>query len=469
VNGPDERGHNEIIIVRRGGGDDEEGHHGGAWKIAFADFMTAMMCFFLVMWLINAANEQTKAAVASYFNPVKLIDRNSSRKGLEDIGDGPNAVGSEAENPQAPDSKAGTFGRANAGPEKQRSSEDAVKEVNYSDEHLFADPYAVLAEIVADTGEKANISAKGDGGASDAGPATGASGGASYRDPFAPDFYTSVEDHPPTDPVFGAPPPKPEQTVAEVVEAEDPVEAMIQAAEDSSRKVEEVIAVVRDGTKSEEQVDVKLADKGKPSDVKSGEIGIKTEQPTADAPKPAETTTPEGAEAKAEPAAEKPQDHGPSAEAIAEAKEIQHELAEAFGKTGDQLDDGISVVPAEGGVTISVTEDFDFGMFEVGSAVPQRELILAMEKIAKVISARQGSVTINGHTDARPFKGGNYDNWRLSTARAHAAYYMLARAGLDEQRMLEVAGFADRKLKNKDDPFAAANRRIEIFLKVGAD
>ncbi len=37
-----------------------------SWKIAFADFMTAMMCFFLVMWLINAANEQTKAAVASF-------------------------------------------------------------------------------------------------------------------------------------------------------------------------------------------------------------------------------------------------------------------------------------------------------------------------------------------------------------------------------------------------------------------
>jgi len=468
----DAEGHpHEIIIVRHGGGDHEDGHHGGVWKIAFADFMTAMMCFFLVMWLINAANEQTKAAVASYFNPVKLIDRNSSRKGLEDIGDGPNAVGSDAENPQAPDSKAGTFGRANAGPEKQRSSEDAVKEINYSDEHLFADPYAVLAEIVADTGEKANISAKGDGGASDAGPATGASGGASYRDPFAPDFYTSVEDQPPTDPVFGAPPPKPVQTVeaAETVEAEDPVEVMIQAAEDPSRKVEEVIAVVRDGAKPEEQVEAKLSDKGKPSDVKPGDVGVKPEQVTAEAPKPAEAATPAGAETKAEPAADKPQDQGPDAEAITEAKEIQHELAEAFGKAGDQLDDGISVVPAEGGVTISVTEDFDFGMFEVGSAVPQRELILAMEKIAKVISARDGTVTINGHTDARPFKGGNYDNWRLSTARAHSAYYMLARAGLDEQRMLEVAGFADRKLKNKDDPFAAANRRIEIFLKVGAD
>ncbi len=75
----------EIIIVRRGGHDDHDSHHGGVWKIAYADFMTAMMAFFLVMWLINAANEETKAAVASYFNPVKLIDRHSSSKGVQDV------------------------------------------------------------------------------------------------------------------------------------------------------------------------------------------------------------------------------------------------------------------------------------------------------------------------------------------------------------------------------------------------
>ena len=68
--------------------------------------MTAMMCFFLVMWLINAANEQTKAAVASYFNPVKLVDSNSSRKGLEDLGDGPRAMGTTADNPQTATNKA---------------------------------------------------------------------------------------------------------------------------------------------------------------------------------------------------------------------------------------------------------------------------------------------------------------------------------------------------------------------------
>ena len=59
------------------------------------------------VWAQALGFEQTKAAVASYFNPVKLIDRNSSRKGLEDIGDGPNSLGSETEKPQSPDAKQG--------------------------------------------------------------------------------------------------------------------------------------------------------------------------------------------------------------------------------------------------------------------------------------------------------------------------------------------------------------------------
>jgi chemotaxis protein MotB len=84
--------HQEILIIRHGGHDDHDDHHGGAWKIAFADFMTAMMCFFLVMWLINAANEETKAAVASYFNPIKLTDKNASRRGLDEEGQGSTAA-----------------------------------------------------------------------------------------------------------------------------------------------------------------------------------------------------------------------------------------------------------------------------------------------------------------------------------------------------------------------------------------
>jgi chemotaxis protein MotB len=105
-------------------------------------------------------------------------------------------------------------------------------------------------------------------------------------------------------------------------------------------------------------------------------------------------------------------------------------------------------------------------MFEIGSALPHKQLVLAMEKIGKILAEQKGAITINGHTDARPFKTQAYDNWRLSTARAHSAYYMLVRAGLDEKRITEVAGFADRKLKLKDKPLDPANRRIEILLEV---
>ena len=76
----------ELIIIRRIQPDDA-GAKGGAWKIAYADFVTAMMAFFLVMWLINAANEKTKAQVASYFNPVKLVDNTTTTKGIKTPGD----------------------------------------------------------------------------------------------------------------------------------------------------------------------------------------------------------------------------------------------------------------------------------------------------------------------------------------------------------------------------------------------
>lgn len=82
----------EIVIVRRRGGADDDHHHGGVWKIAYADFMTAMMALFLVMWLINASNTETKSSIASYFNPVKLTDNVSRKKGLYDIDEKSNAA-----------------------------------------------------------------------------------------------------------------------------------------------------------------------------------------------------------------------------------------------------------------------------------------------------------------------------------------------------------------------------------------
>ncbi|MBD3785953.1 MAG: chemotaxis protein MotB [Sphingomonadales bacterium] len=51
------------------------GHHGGAWKVAYADFVTAMMAFFLLMWLLNATTEKQRKGIADYFNPTIPINR----------------------------------------------------------------------------------------------------------------------------------------------------------------------------------------------------------------------------------------------------------------------------------------------------------------------------------------------------------------------------------------------------------
>src|ERR1700677_4491303 len=56
----------------------EGGHHGGAWKIAYADFVTAMMAFFLLMWLINSTTEDQRRGIADYFTPSNAWSHASS-------------------------------------------------------------------------------------------------------------------------------------------------------------------------------------------------------------------------------------------------------------------------------------------------------------------------------------------------------------------------------------------------------
>ncbi len=63
-----------VVIKRKkvvGGG----GHHGGAWKVAYADFVTAMMAFFMLMWLLNATTEKQRKGIADHFNPSVPINR----------------------------------------------------------------------------------------------------------------------------------------------------------------------------------------------------------------------------------------------------------------------------------------------------------------------------------------------------------------------------------------------------------
>src|SRR5580704_12619398 len=74
-----------IIIIKKKKG--HAGHHGGAWKVAYADFVTAMMALFIVLWLLSSS-EQVQKAVGGYFN-------DPTGKGRE-IGNGLRGAGSES-------------------------------------------------------------------------------------------------------------------------------------------------------------------------------------------------------------------------------------------------------------------------------------------------------------------------------------------------------------------------------------
>src|ERR1700746_1040069 len=82
-----EQNQRPIIIVKRkkkGG----EGHHGGAWKVAYADFVTAMMAFFLVMWLVTAVSKDQRAAIFDYFKNPSMEPGKSSKPAPGQMGPG---------------------------------------------------------------------------------------------------------------------------------------------------------------------------------------------------------------------------------------------------------------------------------------------------------------------------------------------------------------------------------------------
>lgn len=409
-------GKNETIIIKKHGGGDHDGAHGGAWKIAYADFMTALMAFFLVMWLVNAANEETKASVATYFNPIKLADEKPTEKGLKkpvDKSDGEEKAAKSKEKEDNP-----TDGKsAHSGEDQTSTSGDKT---NYSEADFFENPYSVLAEIAQEVGQQANVSAKGEGGASDSGPATGADGGQAYRDPFDPDFWTKQ---------------------VEVTSAEK------QQAADQAAKADATEVAKAEDVKPADPTNPDKQDKtAKSTDTKDGK--------TADKPgQDKKQTAAEKAAAQQQAAQQK------------EAKDLQNQIEQQIGGIAGKLAEGLTVTPSEGGLLVSISDQSDDSMFNVGSAVPRKEMVLAMQKIGQILKDRKGAIAVRGHTDGRQYKSTDNENWRLSLDRAQSAYYMLVRGGLTEDRVSQVSGFADRRLKLPADPFNAANRRIEILVQ----
>lgn len=118
------------------------------------------------------------------------------------------------------------------------------------------------------------------------------------------------------------------------------------------------------------------------------------------------------------------------------------------------------------GLRIQIVDEQNRPMFASGSAVVQPYMRELLQEIGHVLAEVPNRLTLEGHTDAQPFAGGErgYSNWELSSDRANASRRELLAGGLAEDRVLRVQGLAASQPFDTADPLAAANRRISIIV-----
>jgi chemotaxis protein MotB len=422
----------ELVIIRRRNAFDDPPYKGGVWKIAYADFMTAMMAFFLVMWLINALNQDQRQIVASYFNPIKLSENSPAPKGLKDPA---------KQDPAASEGQDGK--RKPGGPNEERrgDSPTAEKPPYYEEKLLFRDPYATLSEIVASANQAAGQRRVG---ALAAAEEEGMKGGEAYRDPFDPGFW-KLAPQAPTDTERAdetEPKPNPPSRDSSANAAQGVPQAALQDKPDDAGGAPVAKAEAQSATMS-------------------------ALLPPAPSPAARESNAQSNSAAQTRPAeaAKLPEPRDAAAQVQPTVKQLQTAISEALSDTRTGAGPVAEVRQVEEGLLVTLTDDANFGMFAVGSAEPRPELIRVIDKIGPLLTKRSGAIIVRGHTDNRPYRSDAYDNWRLSTARAQMAYYMLVRSGVDPQRIEHVEGYADRRPKLPNDPAAAQNRRIEILIR----
>ena len=133
----------------------------------------------------------------------------------------------------------------------------------------------------------------------------------------------------------------------------------------------------------------------------------------------------------------------------------------------EKLKSHIDMTITEEGLRIELTEGEKGTFFELGSAVPSPSGKEFLVSLAEEVGKLPNHVSIEGHTDSKPYSGGltGYSNWELSVDRANAARKIMQSSGLQEQQVSQVRGFADQRPRAKSSPDDPANRRISLIVE----
>ncbi|HMD18138.1 MAG TPA: flagellar motor protein MotB [Terriglobales bacterium] len=132
----------------------------------------------------------------------------------------------------------------------------------------------------------------------------------------------------------------------------------------------------------------------------------------------------------------------------------------------DKLKNNIEITVTSEGLRIELLESAGGTFFDSGSSALNQSGREIVELLAVELGKAPNHISVEGHTDAKPFTGkGSYSNWELSADRANAARRLMQQSGLRGDQISQVRGFADQRLRKPKDPLDPSNRRISIIVQ----
>jgi chemotaxis protein MotB len=148
--------------------------------------------------------------------------------------------------------------------------------------------------------------------------------------------------------------------------------------------------------------------------------------------------------------------------------ELKEQLQKSIRSITDleKLRENIEMTVTPEGLRIELLESEKGTFFNSGSAKLNESGQEMLVLLAKELGQVPNHLSIEGHTDAKPYGGkSNYSNWELSADRANAARRLMSQSGLRPDQVSQVRGFADQRLRNPKDPLEASNRRVSIIVR----
>lgn len=151
-------------------------------------------------------------------------------------------------------------------------------------------------------------------------------------------------------------------------------------------------------------------------------------------------------------------------------EEVTEEIYNTFDNDSQLTEfiDNIVIEQTEEGLRIQLKEDEGEPLFEKGSARFTPFAKKGLTAIINVVKGVPNRLSVEGHTDSRPFYNKNFTNWELSSARANATRRFMMENGIPFDQVAKVVGMADQDLLVPRDPTATANRRIALVLIKGS-